>query len=489
MKLNILLKDLVHVPVPAIDIEGIENDSRSINPGDLFIAYPGVKTDGRLYIQQAISAGAISIVYDPEGFSLDLNCSNAVICIPIPQLSKRLSIIATRFYDNPSQKLGMIGVTGTNGKTTIAYQLAQAFHLMGTKSAYIGTLGQGKVGELKSLANTTPDALCLQHLLSDFYLQGTQQVCMEVSSHALCHGRVEDIAFRQAIYTNLSHDHLDFHGAMASYAEAKSRLFSFSTLDTAIINQDDAYTEVMQQQVQSSCRLLTYGLSSSADVYPLTWDTGMHGSHLNVNSPWGKFNFEIQSLGQFNIYNSLAVMTCLLANGITSRDLITDIMPHLKPSPGRMEIIAKHPCVIVDYAHTPDALENVLKTLSPLKQSQLWVIFGCGGDRDRTKRPIMGKIATQYADHVILTNDNPRSEDPELIINEIQQGSLKQAKCILDRREAIEYAINHASANDIVLIAGKGHENYQIIGNEIHPFSDQAVVSDILEHLSNIQSI
>ena len=466
-----------------VHIRGLQNDSRHIVPGDLFIAYPGAVTDGRHYIQQAIQAGAVAVLYDPADFSLSSGLVTTIPLIPVSELSKKLAIIALHFYHNPAGQLSVTGVTGTNGKTTIAYQLAQAYGLLGSHAAYIGTIGQGDVHALKPLANTTPDALCIQHLLSDYVADGVQQVCMEVSSHALSLGRVEGIGFCQAIYTNLSHEHLDFHGSMEAYAKAKASLFAIPTVQCAVINQDDAYSTLMQQSVSPTCRLLTYGIDNAADVRAVTWETGMSGSIINIASPWGQHQLHTQSLGRFNLYNTLAVFTSLMASEIASVNAVVEVMSQLKPSPGRMEIVAQNPCVIVDYAHTPDALENVLLTLVELKPQALWVVFGCGGDRDRTKRPLMGRVASQYADFVVLTNDNPRSEDPDLIIKEIRQGMPEDSHLysIADRREAIQHALNHANANDIILIAGKGHEDYQIIGSQRFAFSDQGVVREILK--------
>ena len=465
-----------------VHIQGLQNDSRHIASGDLFIAYPGAVTDGRDYIQQAIQAGAVAVLYDSDNFSLDSDSVNTIPLIPMPQLSPKLAMIAMHFYHHPACQLSVTGVTGTNGKTTIAYQLAQAYDVLGSPAAYIGTIGQGDVHALKPLANTTPDALCIQHLLYDYVADGVQQVCMEVSSHALSLGRVEGVEFQQAIYTNLSHEHLDFHGSMEAYAKAKASLFAIPTVQCAIINQDDAYSMLMQQHVPPTCRLLTYGIDNASDVRAVTWETGMSGSTINVVSPWGQHQLHTQSLGRFNLYNTLAVFTSLLASEIASVDAVVDVMSQLKPSPGRMEIVAQNPCVIVDYAHTPDALENVLLTLVDLKPQTLWVVFGCGGDRDRTKRPLMGRVASQYAHVVVLTNDNPRNEDPELIIQEIRQGMPADSHIhsIADRRAAIQYALNNANASDIILIAGKGHEDYQIIGAQRFTFSDQYVVREIL---------
>lgn len=479
MKLSTLLAPFSKSILPSDDrdISGIANDSRQVQPGYLFVAYPGALSDGRQYIQQAIDAGATAVLYEPYESSEEI-IGVQVPLIALSNLNQQLASLASRFYDNPSQKLVVTGITGTNGKTTIAYQLAQAYQLLGKKSAYIGTLGYGDVLALKPLVNTTPDAICLQKIAYESVQSGIDYLCMEVSSHALSLGRVSHLDFQQAIYTNLSLDHLDFHQTMAAYATAKASLFSMPTLKTAIINVDDGYSDLMQQQVLPGCKTLLYGMGERAEVRALQWTFGLSGSQVDVVSPWGRHSLHLQSLGRFNIYNSLAVFASLMASKVASVDEIVAIMGHLKPSPGRMEIVAQHPCVIVDYAHTPDALENVLLTLRELKPRQVWVVFGCGGDRDRSKRPVMGHIASQYADVVILTNDNPRTENPEFILNAIHEGipAGYPVQTIPDRREAIHYALTHAGQDDVILIAGKGHEDYQIIGHQKFAFSDQDVV-------------
>lgn len=480
MKLLNLLAPFVKTLTQCGDLEvvGLTNDSRLVSPGDLFIAYPGAVTDGRQYIAQAIDAGAVAILYEPEGYSPPADCVAHVPMIALQNLNEQMARIASRFYDYPSKKLYVTGVTGTNGKTTIAYQLAQAYPLLGHRASYVGTLGCGEIQALKPLANTTPDALSLQTLLQDSVAAGIEYSCMEVSSHALSLGRVDNIDFNQAIYTNLTLDHLDFHQTMEAYAMAKASLFSKPTLQVAIINQDDPYSELMRQQVPSTCRTILYGMNEQADVRALKWTFSLLGSTVDVDSPWGRHTLHLKSLGRFNIYNSLAVFASLMASEIASVEAVVSIMSELKPSPGRMEIVAQKPCVMVDYAHTPDALENVLLTSAELMPRQLWVVFGCGGDRDPSKRPLMGGIASQYADRVVLTNDNPRTEEPEAILQAIRQGMPTDfpVDIIPDRRKAIEYALSHAGEQDIVLIAGKGHENYQIIGRQTVAFSDQDVV-------------
>lgn len=477
MQLSQLLKPWIDTDSVDCVVADIKNDSRQVQPGDLFIAYPGAAADGRLFIEKAVASGAAAVIYEPEQMPLGCILPNTVPCMAISHLTEQLPEIARRFYHNPSHFLVVTGVTGTNGKTSIAYQLAQAHSLLQQKAAYIGTIGQGEVHHLKPQDNTTPDVLCVQRLLQQYQQQGIKQVCMEVSSHALNQHRVDGVEFRQAIFTNLTLDHLDYHKTMEAYAAAKAQLFSNPHLDYAIINNDDAYQAIMTDAVTPGVRQITYGLTDGCDVRAVEWSMGIDGTLLQVASPWGKHLLRIKALGQFNIYNSLAVFSSLMASGY-SVNAVVEVMAQLNAAPGRMEIVATAPYVLVDYAHTPDALENVLTTLQQLKKGALWVIFGCGGDRDKSKRPIMGKVAALYADKVVVTSDNPRSEDPSQIINEIVLGIPPSTEMtrLINREDAIAYAINNADADDIILIAGKGHEAYQQIGTEKHAFSDQDVV-------------
>ena len=471
----LLSKLLLQDDIVDCKINNLRNNSLTVMPGDLFIAYPGVNSDGRMYINQAITQGAVAVLYDP--------CGNFIIgeynvpCVAIENLALKLSELACRFYDDPSKKLKVIGVTGTNGKTTIAYQLAQAYELLGVPTIYIGTLGTGKINALQASNNTTPDALYIQQMLFEQLQSGVKCVCMEVSSHALVQNRVEHIAFDQAIYTNLSHEHLDYHQTMDAYAAAKAKLFAFESVKLAIINQDDAFAGRMQASAQ--CKTLTYGLTKNCDIYAFNINMSMTGSKFEVLTPYGQRLIAVNVLGAFNIYNSLAVLASLLGSGYDLDSIVT-IMAQLKASPGRMEVVSKQPCVLIDYAHTPDALKNVLLSMLELKpkSGKIWVVFGCGGDRDALKRPLMGSIASEYADHIIITSDNPRTESPEQIINEIISGlsSDQQHIAIVDRTDAINYALTHANADDLVLIAGKGHESYQIIGKQRLDFSDHEVV-------------
>lgn len=475
MNLKELLVPWVSSSVPDVEILGIQNDSRQIKEGDVFFAYPGALCDGRLFIQKAVEAGARAVVYDPD--KLPGNLTQTVPCIPIEQLASKLAAMASHFYGNPSQHLHLTGITGTNGKTTIAYQLAQAYELFGEKAHYLGTLGHGSVHCLQVSKNTTPDAVCLQSWLSAYQHQNIQHVCMEVSSHALDQGRVDGVEFTQAIYTNLSHDHLDYHHTMQAYAQAKAKLFAHPHLTHAILNKDDAYMQYMSEQLSRACKQITYGLTPKSDIQAIDLKISMHHTEFTVLSPWGAFPIKSKMVGKFNVYNSLAVFTSLAAYGFDPQDIAL-ILSQLTAAPGRMEVVSQKPCVIVDYAHTPDALENVLATLAPLKRNRLWVVFGCGGDRDKMKRPLMGGVVSRYADGIIVTSDNPRHEDPEQIIREIMQGVIhdKQVLQIIDREEAIQKSLELASDDDIILIAGKGHETYQQLGDTSISFSDQEVV-------------
>jgi UDP-N-acetylmuramoyl-L-alanyl-D-glutamate--2,6-diaminopimelate ligase len=482
MKLDNLLQPWVNTNVQC-DVSGIQHDSRKVQPGDVFLAYPGAVSDGRQFMSQAIQAGAVAIIYEPHDAPV---FESTVPCIALPNLTQQLGQLASRFYGDPSQALRVFGVTGTNGKTTIAYQLMQAYTLLAQSSAYIGTLGVGTVHTLQPLHNTTPDALVLQQLLATMRELGTQVVCMEVSSHALAQGRVAGIDFKQAIFTNLTLDHLDYHHTMQAYAEAKAKLFTTPSLQHAIINGDDDQAALMQAGIPAHTRCWRYGLHAhNLDVRAMSLKMDMQGTQFMLHSPWGEFAIQTRSLGEFNVYNSLAVWTALVTNGVAVADAVA-IMPQLLPSPGRMEIVHQAPTVIVDYAHTPDALENVLMTLTALKRARLIVVFGCGGDRDKSKRPIMGEMACRIADQVILTNDNPRTEDPDAIRMDIQAGmsDASNVTVCLDRKQAIQLALQSAGVNDLVLIAGKGHENYQEIGHTRFDFSDQAVILDCYDHSS-----
>jgi UDP-N-acetylmuramoyl-L-alanyl-D-glutamate--2,6-diaminopimelate ligase len=466
------------------DITGLANDSRLVTKGDLFLAYKGLKDDGREYIKQAIDNGANAVCFSNEdGF--EFQSSNTLI-LGVSNLKSHLGLICNRFYGKPSSKMDVVGVTGTNGKTTIAHMLSQANSLMGNQSAYIGTLGISlDNNQFKVTANTTPDALMSHKILADFNKKHISHVAFEVSSHALCQNRVDGIVFSKAIYTNLSHEHLDYHHTMDNYAKAKAKLFMYPNLKHAIINGDDSWSLEICDVVSHHCDLLTYGLSDKNDVYASSYQVNINGIKAHCITPWGEIDIQNNHLlGEFNLYNLLAILTCLC---VEKSDLswLSHVISQIKSVPGRMQVVAKNPTIIVDYAHTPDALENALATVNSLTDNRVIAVFGCGGDRDIQKRAIMGYVASKNSDELIITNDNPRSENPFDIALQIEQGIIDKHKAIieLDRKYAIEKAIEMASPQDVILIAGKGHENYQIIGSEHYEFCDAQIATQLHNRL------
>lgn len=490
MKLNeIFVDDLFNEKTKDLKITDICNDSRLVTAGALFLAYPGNTIDGRKFINDAIKNGAHAIAYDPENFNPIIN-NEKIALIAVPNLLQKITQIAGKFYEHSDQKLITHAVTGTNGKTTTAYLLAQAFELLGENAAYIGTLGEGDYTSLNPLNNTTPDGLLLHKLFNRYCKENKKHVCMEVSSHSLTQHRVSNINFKHAIYTNLSHEHLDYHKSIEEYAKAKAKLFAFASLDSALINYDDAYKDYMVRNLSKYCKKYSYAVHAKADIYPSLINVSLSGIELVVQSPWGEKNLQLNLLGEFNIYNSLAVFGSLMISNIEINKAIK-VMSKLKSVPGRMQVVSSEPYIIIDYAHTPDALFNVITTLNKLKRGKLFVVFGCGGNRDREKRPLMGEIATKNADVVIVTSDNPRTEEPGLIIKEIVQ-NIEQRKnlyTITNREEAIIKALNLMDNDDILLIAGKGHEAYQEIGNQRMDYSDEFVVQQLLQLKKNDEAL
>lgn len=484
MKLSDLLQPWLMSPPSDVLLSGIQNDSRCVEKGTLFLAYPGYETDGRRYMLQAVEKGAAAVVYESQGAQAfdEVLMNIHVPCIPLENLCEKISEIAARFYDYPAKKLNIIGVTGTNGKTTIAYLLTAAYELLGIPSVYMGTLGEGQLATLSNLSNTTPDGVFLQKKYHDYLKQGMQQVCMEVSSHALALKRVAGIPFQQAIFTNLSREHLDFHHTMENYQKAKAILFETPGLECAILNHDVTESLVMQNAIISpKTRTIFYGLRTPSEVSASVLSSSMYGTKLCLKVGAESAEVAIQLIGEFNIYNMLAVVSSLLAANI-SFDKILQVLPQLPCVPGRMQRVSENPCVFVDYAHTPDALKNALATLKSIHKGRLILVFGCGGGRDRGKRAVMGRIASEAADIVIVTNDNPRQENPAEIIADIQSGMLsdKDVEIFLDRKEAIQKALSLASDVDVVLVAGKGHETYQEIGKKRYHFSDREVIQSFI---------
>ncbi|MDP3777465.1 UDP-N-acetylmuramoyl-L-alanyl-D-glutamate--2,6-diaminopimelate ligase [Methylotenera sp.] len=458
-------------------------DSRQVVPGALFLAYPGVHSDGRRYIAQAVAAGASAVLWESQGFAWD--AAIKVANLGVSQLKNQVAEIAAEFYQYPSRKLDVIGVTGTNGKTSVSQWIAQAMQALGEKTAVIGTIGSGFAdvsgNGLVETNNTTPDAILLQKMLADYASQGAVAVAMEVSSHGLDQGRVNAIEFDFAVFTNLTRDHLDYHETMDAYASAKRKLFDWPSLRTAVVNVDDDFGKEMAESLRvSSKSIVTYGLVQG-DVRADKLTLSANGISMKVITPQGVAVLSAPVLGRFNAYNLLAVLATLLARQVPLGDAISAIA-QIKPVDGRMQQFGgkDKPLVVVDYAHTPDALENVLVSLREQTQGKLICVFGCGGDRDAGKRPLMGSIAEKYAHHVVVTSDNPRNENPALIIEQIVNGMTVLPSIAPDRAVAIQQAIKFANKDDVVLLAGKGHEEYQEIGGLRTPFSDIAVAQSAL---------
>ena len=467
-------------------IAGLSLDSRKLNRGELFLAVPGHKSDGRRFVEQAMDAGAKAVLFEsnraPEAC---ITLSKQHRAVGITDLQQQISLIAARFFDFPSRDMSIVGITGTNGKTTCAYLITQALNRLGQPTAMMGTIGIGKPNALSESNLTTADAIETQRTLESLRDQGYLSVCMEVSSHGLAQGRVNAVDFKVALLTNLSQDHLDYHDTMANYAAAKRKLFDFESLDTIVLNKDDAFGRKILDD-NHNCRVISYGIGS-ADVAATDCNIDRNGIVLTVSWQNEKARIKSSLLGEINVPNLLAIISTLIALDFSLAE-IAGVIPALQAPPGRMELFSggeKQPTVVVDYSHTPDSLERALSSLRPSVSGALWVVFGCGGDRDKGKRPRMGEAAIRFADHVIITNDNPRSEEPQNIALEIVGGIGKNVhqnsyKIILDRKSAIQTAIQRAEKDDLVLVAGKGHENTQTIGERKIPFSDRQVVNEIL---------
>lgn len=484
MMLSELLVDMASVDRD-VQITGMSLDSRQIQAGDLFIALSGTQTQGHLYIDAAIAAGAVAVLFDAEQFAqvgeLD------VPAIAIDDLAQRVGPIAARFYDQPSEHMFVAGITGTNGKTSCSHFLAQALNSEAQPAAVMGTLGNGLVDRLQSASHTTPDAINLQRMMREFVDQGAESLAMEVSSHGLEQGRVGGVNFDVAVFTNLSRDHLDYHGDMASYGQAKARLFAQPGLRFAVINGDDGFGHQLLDAIPASVESLVYSLGD--DVFEQDSLRGeisrqdRDGLSIKVSGPWGKGEIKSKLLGRFNASNLLAVLAVMLLKGMELPAALSRLSK-LNTVPGRVERFGggtQQPLVVVDYAHTPDALQQVLLTLREHCQAQLWCVFGCGGDRDRGKRAEMGAIAAEFADQVLVTDDNPRHEDADVIVADILAGiDVDHVVVMRDRAAAIQHAVQSAAADDVVLVAGKGHEDYQQVGDQRLPFSDAEQVQQAL---------
>lgn len=461
-------------------ISGMQLDSRQVRPGDLFLALPGEQFDGRQFIEQAVANGAAAVVAEaPVAGFVD---ALPVPLVELPELRFEAGVLASRFYRNPSHAMHVVGITGTNGKTTTSRIIAQLTRALGKPCGVIGTLGATLEDDVSAASNTTPDPLSLQRQLAQWLGQGVLAVSMEVSSHALEQGRVNGVEFKTAIYTNLSHDHLDYHGSMDAYGRAKLRLFAGESLHHAVINADDEFAIQVRAVVAGGAQVLTYSASgAAADVRIENAHFSADGVRGELHSPWGVADFFSPLAGDFNLANLAAAVTALALAG---EDVLAvlEAAANLRPVPGRMQTIPNtlDLQVIVDYAHTPHALELVLKALRPHVGGSLVTVFGCGGDRDREKRQLMGRIACALSDRVVVTSDNPRSEEPLQIMRDIESGCSGNYSLVADRAQAIAEALAEACAGDCVVIAGKGHEDYQLVDGQRLHFSDEAQAREAL---------
>ncbi|MDF7671218.1 UDP-N-acetylmuramoyl-L-alanyl-D-glutamate--2,6-diaminopimelate ligase [Orbaceae bacterium ESL0721] len=490
-------------------------DSREVQKGDLFIAIKGREQDGQTFIPKALASGAAAILIETDNESDDLKIDylesvnetanddkKSIPLIHVFNLSKRLSSIANKYYGSPSKKLSVVGVTGTNGKTTVTQLIAQLGQLLNQKSAVLGTIGNGIYDQLKPSINTTSSAVDIQDMLADFVDKSVKIAALEISSHGLVMNRVADLSCSVTVFTNLSRDHLDFHKTMSNYAKAKWSLFSpdikerlVANSGISILNYDDNYGKRWQQKLTQAvvvssqpnklAKLKTLGVRYIG-VVMINYHS--KGAEIHIESSWGSGTIFSHLLGEFNVSNLLLAIATMLVMDFPFFAVI-NMAAYLKPICGRMELIhaQNRPIVIVDYAHTPDALQKALQASRMHCKGDLWVIFGCGGDRDSGKRALMGQVAERYADKVILTNDNPRTENEMAILDDIKKGlsdnsdNLQKVQVIPDRAKAIEAALKQAREDDLILIAGKGHEDYQIIGKTKYHYSDQETVKKLLE--------
>ena len=478
-------------------INGLSLDSRKINQGFLFIALQGTQQHGMAYAEAAIRLGATAIVYEKSLTQQDEISdyigrlqSAGISLIEVDELSVKVGFIADRFYGRPSQQLRVTGITGTNGKTSCSHYLAELFAKT-NKTAIIGTLGNGLCGELEASDNTTPDAVTVHHFMARMVEQEVNDVVMEVSSHGLDQGRVNGVHFDTAIFTNLSRDHLDYHKNMQQYADSKQKLFAMPGLRYAVINADDEFGRQSLENLPDTVQSIAYSLSDAmnADASVLR-SSLMHlgcvqgsdlkfteaGLSMHISSPWGDTVVTSSLYGRFNAENILAVLAAALTNGMRLSDAVEGIKS-LTSVAGRMQRVEgtkTQPTVIVDYAHTPDALEQVLTSVKTHCNKRVWCVFGCGGERDLGKRALMGAVADSHADEIVLTDDNPRGEVSGDIIEQIKAGIQRSNNLTVeqDRSAAINYAISQAASGDVVVIAGKGHEDYQLVGEQRLSFSD-----------------
>ncbi|MGI6092584.1 MAG: UDP-N-acetylmuramoyl-L-alanyl-D-glutamate--2,6-diaminopimelate ligase [Veillonellaceae bacterium] len=470
-------------------IHGIAHDSRKVTPGTLFVCLSGNVVDGHNFITEARQRGAAAILVEKDV------SVNDIAVVKVADTRAAMRKITPFFYDYPAHKLRMIGITGTNGKTTTTYLIREILRTAGYKVGVIGTIQILIEDESMPISNTTPDVIDLQAILAEMVRQQIDYVVMEVSSHALALNRVDGCEFDVGVFTNMTQDHLDFHGTFEKYAAAKAELFrklgasgNVKSRKTAIVNVDDVVADLMLEK--ANCNKITYAVQNEASLSADNIRIESKGAKFEVNTPYGKISLDLNITGLFNVYNVLAAIGATFAEGI-GINKIKKALESFKSVPGRFEIVdAGQPfSVIVDYAHTPDGLENILKTARGFAEQRIIIVFGCGGDRDRTKRPIMGALAVQYADVIIATSDNPRTEDPDTILDEIETGIISSNKDnklyrrISDRKKAIYAAISIAAKDDIVIIAGKGHETYQILKDKTISFDDREIAREAIREM------
>ncbi|HEX5048327.1 MAG TPA: UDP-N-acetylmuramoyl-L-alanyl-D-glutamate--2,6-diaminopimelate ligase [Gammaproteobacteria bacterium] len=455
-------------------------DSRKVTAGAAFVALPGARTHGLDHAAQALANGAAIVLYDPR----DAQTRVPAPSVAVPDLRARLGELARAFFAAGAPP-SIVGVTGTNGKTTVAYLLAQALGAPQRPCAYVGTLGYGVPPQVTRHDLTTPDVLTLHREIAEL---AAPRVAMEVSSHALAQDRIAGLSFHTAVFTNLTRDHLDEHGDFASYGRAKARLFELPGLQHAVLNADDPFSATLAAVLAPGCEALRVSTRRApAELAAKIRRADLAGLELDVSGKFGKAKLKSRLIGDFNAENLLVALGALLAHGVSLPDACA-ALGAAHAAPGRMEVLGGppgRPWVVVDYAHTPDALQRVLTTLAGVATAELWCVFGCGGDRDRGKRSLMGGVAADLADRLVITDDNPRSEDPEAIVREIRAGVGGHPSVVVihDRRAAIQAAIERAQPGDVVLVAGKGHEQEQIVGTERRPFSDRAVTLELLGRL------
>ncbi|MBT8436820.1 MAG: UDP-N-acetylmuramoyl-L-alanyl-D-glutamate--2,6-diaminopimelate ligase [Gammaproteobacteria bacterium] len=480
-------------PVPSIQINDIVSNSARVTANSVFVALPGIKSNGIDYAIDAVKAGAVAVIYDAsDDYSLQriplLRKQVETHWIGVDQLERANGHIVSRFFGDPGQAMTIIGITGTDGKSSVTHLVTQALTRIGKLCASIGTLGHGIGNSLTPDSLTTPDAVSLQSRLHQFQLQRCEYVVMEVSSHALQQYRVNGCDFDIAVLTNLGRDHLDYHGDQGSYAAAKARLFHDFQLSGRVVNVDDSFGQQISESVEQKS-LLRYSVESEgeceAEIRLIASELTASGQNIQASTPLGEVTAVTALLGHFNVENTLACIATLVALGL-DHDQLELAVKDLKPIPGRMEKFAGKPAgaaAVIDFAHTEQALRACLGACREHTSGLLWCVFGCGGDRDQGKRSGMGRAVEELADRVIVTDDNPRNESPEKIVSEILAGMKRpgQACVVHNRQAAIEYALSQAAADDLVVIAGKGHEQEQIVGNERRPFSDRHVVSRILQ--------